>query len=427
MRQRVLIESPGTDITPSPNSHSTPWATTLQRCSLLVVMIIVWTANAVQGAQPFVLPNTLSWRQPILQSDSPLQLRPVRRTSTPRPSYFALRTSVESLREVVRLVSDDDDAGQAYFGVNTHEEPELQREDLLSIEPPGPDDSALSIGTLQGDAVAIDGAAVEAEKGTGEKKEESPATQQHSFGWVAGTGNQLGILEWVGRDLAVVDYAAADRASFRISGGHAFRWLNGPDTTDLPPYLFSLFVDVGAGIKASDDWSFDVVVSPSWNTDFANKGYQLFSFPRQAVNTFKINDQLKQVSGITDLDREDIKLLPVAGFIYKPTDGSKEFDLVFPRPKAAWRLSRAEEGRHWGYIAGELGGNSFSIQRVGAVHDIVTLRDYRLLVGWERRGEKRHSCRFEAGWVFGRAVEYASGIGNYNPGDTGMIRLSSDY
>ncbi|HEY4262786.1 MAG TPA: hypothetical protein VGM98_21685 [Schlesneria sp.] len=422
-----MIESRRTDITPAP-FPATHWATTLQRCFLLVVTIVVWTASAVQGAQPFVPPKSIAWPrlQPVLRPDSPLLIRPIRRTTPSKPSYFALRTSVESLREVVRLVGDDGDAGQAYFGVNAHEEPELQPEDLLSIEPPGPDDSALSIGTLQGDAVAIDGAAVQAEKSSGEK-EESPATQQHSFGWLAGTGNQLGMLEWVGRDLAVVDYAAADRASFRISGGHAFRWLNGPDTTDLPPYLFSLFVDVGAGIKASDDWSFDVVVSPSWNTDFANKSYQLFRLPWQAVNTFKMNDEFKLVAGITDLDREDIKLLPVAGFIYKPTDGSKEFDLVFPHPKAAWRLSRAEEGRHWGYIAGELGGNSFSIQRPGAIHDIVTLRDYRLLVGWERRGEKRHACRLEAGWVFGRAVEYASGIGNYNPGDTGMIRLSSDY
>ena len=101
------------------------------------------------------------------------------------------------------------------------------------------------------------------------------------------------MLEWMGRDLAVVDFSAADRGSFRITGGHEFRWLNGPDSTDLPPYLFSLFVEVGAGIKVGNDWSFDVVVCPSWNTDFANKSYQLFRLPWQAVNTFRLDDEWK--------------------------------------------------------------------------------------------------------------------------------------
>src|SRR6185436_14186004 len=98
-----------------------------------------------------------------------------------------------------------------------------------------------------------------------------------------------------------------------------------------------------------------------------------------------------------------------------------------PRPKMAWRLSRSDEECHWGYIAAELGGNSYSIQRPGAVHDIVTLRDYRLLIGIEWRGKKRHASRLEAGWVLGRAVEYASGIGDYNPGQTAILRLSGDY
>lgn len=398
----------------------------MQRYSLLVVTILAWTAHAAHGGPPFwqTKPTPAVALRPVLQPDSPLRLR--NPTLPNRPSYFALRASVESLREVVRLVSDEE-AGLAYFGVNAHEEPELQAEDLYTLEPPPAlADTPLANGSVTGTAIQIDGAATQAEQSSSEKPV-TPATNRSSFGWIAGSGNQLGMLEWVGRELAVLDYAAADRGHFRIGGGHAFTWLNGPTTTDLPPYLFSLFVDVGAGVKASDDWSFDVIVSPSWNTDFANKSYQLFRLPWQAVNTFKMNEELKIVLGISDLDREDIKLLPVAGFIYKPLDGSKELDLVFPRPKAAWRLSRAEGGAHWGYIAGELGGNSYSIQRIGAIHDIVTLRDYRLLVGWEHRGKKRHASRLEAGWVFGRAVEYASGIGNYNPGDTAIIRLSSDY
>lgn len=388
---------------------------------------MLWTAATVLGATPR-FENAGTSLGPIIPSvlrrDSILtrRLKPAR-----KPSPFALRTSLDSNRRLVRLVSDDDEAGTAYIGSNAHFEPELDADQLPLIEPPPPlEDSVISAKDLKSQAVPLDGAAKQAELDEDDEEETKPATERSSFGWIAGTGNQLGMLEWVGRDLAVMDYAAADRASFRINSGHVFTWLTGPDTTDLPPYLFSLFVDVAAGVKASDDWSFDVMVSPSWNTDFANKSYQLFRLPWQAVNTFKMNGELKIVLGITDLDREDIHLLPVAGFIYRPLDGSVDLDLVFPRPKASWRLSRSDGG-YWGYVAGELGGNSYSIQRPGAIHDIVTLRDYRLLVGFENRGQKRHATRFEVGWVFGRAVEYASGIGNYNPGDTAIIRLSSDY
>ncbi|MFO1042974.1 MAG: hypothetical protein U0941_14385 [Planctomycetaceae bacterium] len=270
--------------------------------------------------QSFVEKRTSLWFQP--------------RQKTPR----SLMKTAKPFALQVRLTSDD--SGFAYIGQGTHTEPEIHGEDLLpSLDPPPPAAEEFTIKPPTGDAVPLDGAA----KGTEQKAdstEDKPAENRSSFGWIAGTGNQLGMLEWMGRDLAVVDFSAADRGAFRITGGHEFRWLNGPDSTDLPPYLFSLFVEVGAGIKVGNDWSFDVVVCPSWNTDFANKSYQLFRLPWQAVNTFRLDDEWKLVAGLTDLDREDIQLLPVAGVIYRPLDGSADYNLVFPRPKAAWRLSR---------------------------------------------------------------------------------------
>lgn len=402
--------------------------------SLLVVMTIF--CAAAQGQDPVVrIPAPLP---SLLQPYSILRAKRPFRTPV-RVPWFSLKSQLDPARRVVRLVDDDSYAGSAYVGMEY--EPDDSDEELLESEPELEFDSGQPVleppdvpagpaprgrrDQAKGDAIPLDGAADEPENE--EEKEDGPATNRSSFGWIAGTGNQLGMLEWVSRDLAVLDYSAADRASFRIQAGHAFTWLTGPDTTDLPPYLFSLFVEVGAGAKVNETWSLDVVVSPSWNTDFANKSYQLFRLPWQAVNTFKLDDEWKLVVGVTDLDREDIQLLPVAGLIYRPLDGSKDFDMVFPRPKMAWRLGHNEDGCHWGYVAAELGGNSYSIQRPGAVQDIVTLRDYRLMVGWERRGEKRHACRLEAGWVFGRAVEYQSGIGDFNPGQTGIIRLSSDF
>ncbi|MBS0201460.1 MAG: hypothetical protein JSS49_01075 [Planctomycetes bacterium] len=348
----------------------------------------------------------------------------------PRPQrgspVFALRSSLGSTRAFVRLVNDDD-AGYVYLGSGSHVEPELETQELLA--PDAPDDKfEIPPASLNQQPVPLDGAAEEAEeKATAKKDKTKLADSQSSFAWIAGTGNQLGMLEWVNRDLAVMDYSFTDRGRFSVDSGYAMRWLTGPDTTDLPPYLFSIFIDVGTGFKLSENWSIDTVISPSWNTDFANKSYQLFRLPWQAVNTFKLGSELKVVLGVTDLDREDIQFLPVAGWIYAPEDGSAEYNMVFPRPKAAWCLTRDGTSSQWVYVSGELGGGSFSIQRTGAVHDIVTLRDYRLMAGLESRGTKRHASRIEFGWIFNRAVEYTSGLGNFNPGDTAIIRIASDF
>jgi hypothetical protein len=404
------------------------------RRGLLIILILCPLASPSRGADVRRI-STVDARpawlatEPVLRRDSILHRRTNPQTAGSKRPTFALRTTVDSNRQVVRLVGDDsqddDDAGIAYIGAGSHLEPEIAAEDLVPPLGPPPPESGVAAGSAKGDSVLIDGAAEEAEKSP--KKPRSQANEYSSFAWIAGTGNQLGILEWVDRDLAVFDYTFSDRASMRINPGFAMRWLTGPDSTDLPPYLFSITLDIGFGGKLSENWSYDVVITPSWNTDFANKSFPLFRLPWQAVNTFTVTNELKLVLGVTDLDREDIQFLPVAGLIYKPLDGSQQYDLIFPRPKAAWRLTESGEDSTWAYVSGELGGNSFTIQRPNAVQDVVTLRDYRLMFGWESRSPKRHASRIEAGWVFGRAVEYNSGIGDYHPGQTAIIRYSSDY
>lgn len=398
------------------------------RHRLLLVVIAVTTASPAQSAEPRLDPGTVVRRgwlvESALKTDSVLQPRRRAGNALQHRPKFGWRPPSDLSGPFVRLINDD--AGTAFVGIGSHSEPELSPEDLLSLDQlPSPPDPVISYQSLQEVPVPIDGAAEQAVIAT--EAETTPADSQSSFAWIAGTGDQLGMLEWVNRDLAVFDYSLSDRATMHIEPGFAMRWLTGPNVTDLPPYLFSIVIDVGFGHQISENWSFDAVVTPSWNTDFANKSYQLFRLPWQAVNSFKLSEELKLVVGVTDLDREDIRFLPVAGLIYEPLDGSQQLDLVFPRPKAAWRLSQSGDGSTWGYVAGELGGGSFSIQRPGAVHDIVTLRDFRLLFGYEHRGKKRHASRIEAGWVFGRAVEYVSGVGDYDPGQTAIIRLSNDF
>ena len=148
---------------------------------------------------------TVGQHQSFVEKRSSLWFQP--RQKTPRsPMKTAKPFALQ-----VRLTSDD--SGFAYIGQGTHTEPEIHGEDLLpSLDPPPPAAEEFTIKPPTGDAVPLDGAAKGTEK-TADSTEDKPAENRSSFGWIAGTGNQLGMLEWMGRDLAVVDYSAADRGS----------------------------------------------------------------------------------------------------------------------------------------------------------------------------------------------------------------------
>jgi hypothetical protein len=76
----------------------------------------------------------------------------------------------------------------------------------------------------------------------------------------------------------------------------------------------------------------------------------------------------------------------------------------------------------WAYFLAEFGGNTWAIQRASGVGDKVTLADYRLMVGVERKLNGGAGYRLEGGYVFGRRVEYLSGVGDFTPPSTFIVR-----
>ena len=70
----------------------------------------------------------------------------------------------------------------------------------------------------------------------------------------------------------------------------------------------------------------------------------------------------------------------------------------------------------------EFGGNTWAIVRDTGVADKVTWSDWRIMTGYERRLDGGAGYRLEAGYVFSRKLEYASGVGDYDPRPTFLIR-----
>ena len=62
------------------------------------------------------------------------------------------------------------------------------------------------------------------------------------------------------------------------------------------------------------------------------------------------------------------------------------------------------------------------MERLSGLVDRVTWQDFRLLAGVERKMNGGAGYRVEAGYVIGRSVKYASGLGDFDPDNTWLVR-----
>lgn len=189
----------------------------------------------------------------------------------------------------------------------------------------------------------------------------------------------------------------------------------------LPPQLFEAGLDTSVYLPLSETWSFLGTIGPNIFTDGDNTSSDAFRLTATVLAFYKWSDRVKLAAGFLYLDRVDVTALPSGGIFYTPSDDMK-FELFFPRPKIAYRFQHGEGWDRWCYLAGELGGGSWAMQHNNGVDDIVTLRDYRLIAGVEHIQGDEYRFLFEAGFVFGRKIEYNLAGGNLSPSPTAMLR-----
>ena len=345
------------------------------------------------------------------------------------PAAFELKTQVASGDHFVRFVdfAQDDPSGVGRASLDSEFEtvaPEVVDEGTVEqVFPIRAPERAIE---LSHEAIPLDNAPREnAESSPREPKRF--ATGRTSFGWIAGTNDQLGMLELDYEPLARARFDATKPHTFSADASYGAKWLTGPNSTDLPPQLFNVLINLGTTHRINQRLIIDAMLSPGWYTDFSNKGIEAFRLPWHVVSYSQSFGMCQTVLGVTDLARDDIHLLPVAGLIFASPESDLRLDLVFPKPRIAWRCSRTDIEEGWWYLGGELGGGSYAISRADRAYDVVTYRDYRLTTGFETRRSKGHATRLEAGWIFNRFVSYRSDQGNYAPPDSIMIRISSDY
>ena len=209
-----------------------------------------------------------------------------------------------------------------------------------------------------------------------------------------------------------------------VTPGFAAHLLDGPAGVDLPPRVYDAYTEFRWMRRLWPRLGVDVAVSPGVYSDFQTSK-DAIRITGHGVGAWTCSPTTMIVLGATYLDRRDVAVLPVAGIIWKPDEDSK-FELVFPKPKIAhriyWTWLPPDQVEDWVYVAGELGGGIWAFQHASGADDVFSYRDYRVMLGIERKVFGGLGTRVEVGYVFGRKIELTSTSADIFPSDTVMLR-----
>lgn len=172
----------------------------------------------------------------------------------------------------------------------------------------------------------------------------------------------------------------------------------------------------------NEDLSVMTIVTPAVRSDFENSHNAFRIFGLGLLIWQAVPETLSLSGGVVHTGRDDFPILPAAGLLWTPTREWK-VDIQFPSPRVSYRIDKdGASSETWTYVSGVFGGNTWSVQRPSGTADELTLRDYRLLAGFEHLLPENRSVFVEGGFVFGRVVEYESEPESTELDSVGIIR-----
>jgi hypothetical protein len=213
-----------------------------------------------------------------------------------------------------------------------------------------------------------------------------------------------------------------------LTPGFGLHTLEGPTAPDLPARLYDAYFECFWMPRISPTLTLHAMITPGVYGDF-ERSEQVFRLTGYGAAQWQWQPRLKLLLGAAYFDRRDYNILPVGGLLWTPRDDVK-LDLVFPRPRLAYRFAsegpEANRVESWLYISGELGGGTWGYRRSDGQSDQVTYGDLRLILGLQHQVIGGLDWRTEIGYVFSRKLQFADQP-DVELDDTMMLRAGVTY
>ena len=215
-----------------------------------------------------------------------------------------------------------------------------------------------------------------------------------------------------------------------VTPGFGVHFFDKPIRADLPGEVYDAYVEFRWLPRLSPWLKLDLGVTPGWYSDFQQGSRDALRISGYGAGILTCTPTFRLMLGLAYLDRKDVEFLPLGGLIWTPNEDTR-FELVTPRPRIArrvyWSAGRRDDLEDWLYVVGEFGGGAWAIRRANGSDDTIAYHDYRILFGAERKRIGGLTARIEAGYVFGRKLEYGSASPDVKPDDTVLVRAGLTY
>lgn len=194
-------------------------------------------------------------------------------------------------------------------------------------------------------------------------------------------------------------------------------------TTELPGDVYRFAGDFQLHTPQAGPWSALVGFTPQINTDLNdNLTSDAYFWDGRGVLFYHASPHVTLVGGAAFWDRVNDQVVPIAGVILSPND-LWEFRLVFPEPRISYHIGRPFGFETWLYARAEYNVEAYQINlKSTGMREVVETEDWRALLGL-RWNNGWVSSYVEAGWVFGRDVEYRYGTPGFDIGSGFIARM----
>ncbi len=217
----------------------------------------------------------------------------------------------------------------------------------------------------------------------------------------------------------------ANPAPILVTPGFNLHLWDGPDsvagvTRDMPARAYDAYLATSWRPQFTPHFGADLATSVGVYSDFSFVDSNSVRVLGRGLGLITLSPQWQLAAGVVYVNRLQVKLLPAGGLIWTPNQDAR-FEIVFPNPKLAQRITTIGNTDVWGYVAGEYGGDQWTIKHADGSHDVANYNDLRVLMGVEWFGLSRVRGNAEIGYVFNRSIYFLNNP-TFHPDDTMLIR-----
>lgn len=227
--------------------------------------------------------------------------------------------------------------------------------------------------------------------------------------WMPGTGpEELGIHDADLSATFAVPFFYNQQTPLLVTPGFAFQLWNGPVAPDFPARTFEAYLDTAWNPQVTPTFGGELAFRIGVYSDFSKISDESIRYMGHGLAVISLSPSFQVKAGVMYLDRIRLKILPAGGIVWTPNPDTR-FEILFPNPKLATRLTTVGNTDWWLYCRGEYGGDSWTVKRFGSnLQQQVDYNDFRFAVGLEYERLGCVNGRFEVGIAFERELFYRS-------------------